>query len=328
MHLALQDRLFGASGAWNLKRCTNHDCRLMWLDPMPLATEIGKAYRSYYTHDDTPRPVAAEAENVGRLRRAYRLVKEGYLANRYGYGNGGGGAPRTLGILLYLLPWRRVQVDLEVRSLGAVPGGRLLDLGCGSGLWLAGMRRLGWQVEGIDFDPAAATAAATRGLHVRCGSLEQQRFADATFNAITMSHVVEHLPNPVKTLTECARILKPGGRLILWTPNTASLGHHLLKQYWRGLEPPRHLHLFSPASVRALLEKAGFPRISVRSRNSRFIWEQSYRLWRNRSGVQQCGAAQSARSPAPPVLALLESVCLPVFRNAGEWLDVHATRET
>jgi SAM-dependent methyltransferase len=195
-------------------------------------------------------------------------------------------------------------------------------------MWLSTMRDLGWRVEGVDFDPAAAAAAAARGLAVRCGSLERQAFPDATFDAITMSHVVEHLPDPLQTLTECARILKPGGRLILWTPNTASLGHHLLKQCWRGLEPPRHLHLFSPASVRALLEKAGFPRISVRSRNSRFIWEQSYRLWRNRSGVQQCGAAQPAWLPAPPVLALLESVCLPVFRNAGEWLDVQATRKT
>jgi 2-polyprenyl-3-methyl-5-hydroxy-6-metoxy-1,4-benzoquinol methylase len=325
--LAQQDRLFGALGSWNFKRCANRECRLIWLDPMPLASEIGKAYGAYYTHDDPVEPAPSQRENVGVLRKAYRRIKNAYLAAHYGYGTGGTKTGAlSMGELLYLLPPRRIQVDLEVRCLHAVPGGRLLDLGCGSGMWLSTMRDLGWRAEGVDFDPAAAAAAAARGLAVRCGSLERQGFPDATFDAITMSHVVEHLPDPLQTLTECARILKPGGKLIVWTPNASSLGRGVFKQSWRGLEPPRHLHLFSPQSMCALLERAGFSRISIRTRNSRFIWQQSYLLSKQRTGAQTGSGGKPGNSLAPSVLALMEAVLLVAFRDLGEWLDVQASR--
>ena len=280
IYLAQQDRLFGAAGSWNLKRCANRKCRLLWLDPMPLEEDIGKAYGNYYTHAGPGDSAPSETGRVGFSRRVYRLMKQGYLAGKYGYEMRRTSAlARGIGKLLYLFPLRRSQLDMELRFLPAVPQGRLLDLGCGSGLWLASMRELGWRIDGVDFDPRAVQAAAERGLAVRCGSLEQQNFPNETFDAVTMSHFIEHLPDPVRTLQECARILKPGGRLILWTPNTSSLGHRLLKQHWRGLEPPRHLHLFSPPSMRTLLERGGFSRISIRTRNSRYLWQQSFMLW-------------------------------------------------
>ena len=321
MYSALKDRLFGASGTWTLKRCSRRECGLVWLDPMPLTAELPKAYRNYYTHESMERLVPARPEKAGWLRQGYRLLKESYLAERYKYG---AGAPSGAGKLLYLVPWRRVQVDLEVRGLSAVPGGRLLDLGCGSGLWLQTMRALGWKVEGVDFDPGAAKAAAAGGLSVRCGSLEEQRFPAGAFDAITMSHVVEHLPDPLQTLAECARLLKPGGRLILWTPNAASFGHRLFGQHWRGLEPPRHLHLFSPRSMRAMLAKAGFTCISIRTRSSRFILQQSYLLWRGANQPRSVASAGTSSLLVSAALALMEVACLPFFRQAGEWLDVQA----
>ena len=76
----LRDRIFGTPGEWNVRKCPNPECGLMWLDPMPVKEDIGKAYQNYYTHwEDTP-----NLRNVW-LQRAYALIKEGYLAHKYGY---------------------------------------------------------------------------------------------------------------------------------------------------------------------------------------------------------------------------------------------------
>ena len=327
IYRAQPDRLFGTAGSWNLKQCNNRDCRLVWLDPMPLEEDLGKAYASYYTHTAAGPPSAAQRQPSGWARRIYRLMKRGYLASKYGYEIGTGAfLNRHVGKLLYLFPKRRLQQDLEVRFLSAVPQGRLLDVGCGQGLWLRSMRELGWRVDGVDFDERAVKAGAEGGLAIRCGSLEQQNFSGATFDAVTMSHVIEHLPDPVRTLTECARILKPGGKLVLWTPNTASLGHRVLKQHWRGLEPPRHLHLFSPASLRILLERAGFDRLSIRTRNSRYIWQQGLLLRMHQLDLNPGVGAKVAGYLLACAFSLFEAGVLMAKGDAGEWIDAHACK--
>src|SRR6478609_1228673 len=120
------DRLFGASGLWNLKKCLNGDCGLIWLDPMPLEEDIGKAYANYYTHAVT------NTGRIGGAKQLFQLIKRGYLASEFNYnGETAGFAVRSLGKLLYLFPLRRRSVEGAVRYLRAVPQGRLLDVGCG-----------------------------------------------------------------------------------------------------------------------------------------------------------------------------------------------------
>ena len=280
IYLKQTDRLFGAGGLWNLKKCSNRECGLIWLDPMPLEEDIGKAYANYYTHS------ARDATSrVGLLKRIYRVMKRGYLADKYGYQISPGPlAAGTIGKLLYLFPIRRSNVDAEVRFLPAMPQGRLLDVGCGSGEWLLAMRELGWQVEGIDSDEEAANVARQRGLGVRCGSLEQQSFSNDSFDAVTLNHVIEHVPDPIQTLIECGRILKRGGKLVICTPNSTSLGHRIFKENWRGLEPPRHLHLFSMQAILRLLELARFKRISIQPQASSFVIYETLLLHRGRTG--------------------------------------------
>jgi 2-polyprenyl-3-methyl-5-hydroxy-6-metoxy-1,4-benzoquinol methylase len=108
--------------------------------------------------------------------------------------------------------------------LEASERGRLLDVGTGSGDFVAQMQELGWQAAGLDPDPVVVRAASSSlGRDIALGTLEEAAFAEGSFDTVTMSHVIEHLPDPIRTLVECRRVLKEGGRLVLLTPNIDSL---------------------------------------------------------------------------------------------------------
>jgi 2-polyprenyl-3-methyl-5-hydroxy-6-metoxy-1,4-benzoquinol methylase len=92
---------------------------------------------------------------------------------------------------------------------------------------------------------------------------------ESHFDAVSMNHVIEHLHDPVATLKECRRIMKPGGTISIATPNLASAGHKLFGPDWFALDPPRHLVLFTPDSLRRALRTAGFePEPVLRSKES------------------------------------------------------------
>jgi 2-polyprenyl-3-methyl-5-hydroxy-6-metoxy-1,4-benzoquinol methylase len=252
----LEDRYFAAPGVWNLKKCRSASCGLVWLDPMPVKEDVGKAYQSYYTHSDPPIKVA---ENP--LARLFSgAITKGYLSHAYGYDNGGS---RLVGLLAYLVPPRRAALDFSVMYMPYIPRGRLLEVGCGSGNMLKIMADLGWQVEGVDFDSEAVKNCRRKGLNVHVGFLGDLRYPESCFDAITMSHLIEHVHDPLGLLEECCRILKPGGRLALVTPNIDSAGHRIYTSSWFHLDPPRHLRIFTVGSMKSLLEKAGFRKVKI-----------------------------------------------------------------
>jgi 2-polyprenyl-3-methyl-5-hydroxy-6-metoxy-1,4-benzoquinol methylase len=251
----LADRIFGAPGRWDLSACPDRACGLLWLDPMPAAAEIGKLYESYYTHADEP---ILESP----ARSAYRRLADAYLHRRYGYfPDRAGAGERLRGLLLYLHPGRRSLADGSVASLPLRKGGRVLEVGCGSGATLRRLQDLGWEVEGVDFDPRAVENARAKGLRVRQGELAGQGFEPDAFDAVIASHVIEHVPDPAGLARQCLRLLRPGGVLVVQTPNASSLGRAVFGEHWRGLEPPRHLHIFTPRALVALLERAGFAEV-------------------------------------------------------------------
>jgi SAM-dependent methyltransferase len=176
--------------------------------------------------------------------------------------------------------------------LSAQPNGHLLDVGCGNGWLLKIMQDLGWCVEGVDFDPNAVENARRKGVQVRLGTLEAQQYPDNYFDAITLSHLIEHVHGPLELLRECQRILRPGGRLVLVTPNGHSWGHRIFKDAWLALDPPRHLYVFSVPSLRYLAEKAGFKKFrlstTIRDANGLFIASKSIQ----RTGKHVWGSPQ------------------------------------
>lgn len=284
----LPDRLFGTTGTWTLVQCPGPDCGLIWLDPMPLEEDIAKAYRHYYTHSDTAR------DHASLPLRLFMAAKQGYLARTYGYQDEEPSLGKGLaGQLLYLHPGRRAVIDFNVMWLKPVVQGRLLDVGCGGGEFLGFMQNLGWQVEGVDFDAEAAKNATDKGVHVHVGSLEAQKFAEDTFDAVTMSHFIEHVHHPRQLIEECWRILKPGGRLVMVTPNTGSYGHRLYRDKWMHLDPPRHLHLFNTNTLRRVTESAGFSGVEVFT-----SIRDAYGMFIGSSSIRRCGSyVMGSRQP-------------------------------
>lgn len=141
---------------------------------------------------------------------------------------------------------------------GPKPGGRLLDVGCGNGRWMEVWSR--WQRECVGVEPHRPTAeeARRRGLDVRPGSLEDQKFPDASFDVVTFCHVFEHLPDPRATLREARRVLRPGGQLVLWVPDFESLLRPVFGRAWLPYEVPRHLWHFNRRTLGWLVREEGF----------------------------------------------------------------------
>jgi len=230
------------------------------MDPVPAPEEIGKLYSNYYTHRDD------QGGEVSQLRKARRFVRDCYFADRFGYFDLVPRWCRPIGRLLYLFPVRRLGLDYDIMRLPASPGARLLEIGCGSGAFLARMRSLGWNVFGIDPDPAAISwGLQTHNLDVTCGTWEQMRFPADFFDVITMNHVIEHVHDPIGLLTECQRILCPGGKVILTTPNADSWGHKMFTGDWRGLEPPRHFMIFSTRNLEECTRRSNLQTLTLRS---------------------------------------------------------------
>jgi SAM-dependent methyltransferase len=154
----------------------------------------------------------------------------------------------------------RGHVRFVARALRSSPAsGPLLDVGCGGGLFLAMMRRRGFRVVGLDNSRAAA-AVAWRHHQVPAvvADLERAPFRPGTFAGITMSHVLEHLPDPCLYLSAAHRLLAPEGRLVILVPNAASLQFALLGKRWNGLDVPRHLYDYRGRDVERLLKNMNF----------------------------------------------------------------------
>ncbi len=144
--------------------------------------------------------------------------------------------------------------------------GRLLDVGCATGIFLDGMRTLGWDVAGVEPTTSAAAYARDRfGLDVFEGRLEDAPFADHSFDVITLWDVLEHVHEPKQVLDKIHQLLRPGGLLVMSLPNPDSIEARFLDRYWAGWDLPRHLNLFRPTQLRQHLAQMGFQTQKIRS---------------------------------------------------------------
>jgi 2-polyprenyl-3-methyl-5-hydroxy-6-metoxy-1,4-benzoquinol methylase len=262
MHDGLTDRtFFCAPGLWTLQHCKA--CDSAYQDPRPTRESIHRAYSSYYTHGDQPQWDDRYGPTVYNRLRAWR---DDFLRSRYGYPsqpNLSSGSSFGANIVT-LVPWLRYRAELHIRHLphpngsGLNSAARLLDVGCGSGTFLQVIKALGWQTVGLEPDPKACEFARSVGLEVHTGSLQDTTLEPASFDAITLNHVIEHLHDPKSDLEVCLRLLRPGGTLWITTPNLGAIGHRRYGKDWLHLDPPRHLVLFTLKSLEGLIQRAGF----------------------------------------------------------------------
>jgi SAM-dependent methyltransferase len=218
------DNLLGGTERFTAVRCAG--CGTVRLQPRPPVEAMGRYY--------TPTTYA----------RAEGREGEGELGKR-------------------LDEFFKRQADRAVEAVGTVAADtappRLLDVGCGDGRFLSEMIARGWQGEGIETEPAAAALARQRTqAPIHETPLEAATVPDASFDLVSLLHVLEHVPDPRATLAAAHRALAPGGTLLLALPNTDCAEARLFGRSWYPLDLPRHYWGFTPRTLVRLVEECGY----------------------------------------------------------------------
>lgn len=235
----LDDKLFRTPVVASYYRCGNHQCQHMFNWPVPATEQIPALYAQYSTHQRVPlRGDSTKARFLEAITSLFGAVD---------------------GLSGQIQRWRIM--DMQDRK------GAVLDVGCGSGNLLEALRESGHtDLEGVDFDPKAVQVAREAGLNVSAG--EVNAVARRDFDVVLMNHVIEHLPSPEKALREVANHLKPSGIFVIRTPNSRSFLAQCFGRDWRGLEPPRHLNIFTTQSLALLAKKTGFRPVEIGTTNA------------------------------------------------------------
>lgn len=275
----LQDKIFfAAPGAWKMWRCA--DCGVGYLDPRPSTGSIGRAYANYYTHAEVqPKKTYLPRSNwIARMRQGMR---NDYLKAQYGYSLrptiwGGRFIARVYTLKAYI-------ISCSIRHLPASTSdrSRLLDIGSGDGAFVRFARDvLGYEAEGLEFDQQAIEQSREKGGVIHHGTLPGSGLTPSTYDQITLSHVLEHLRDPVAALQEALALLRSGGRIWIQVPSLDGASNVTFGIHSRLLEPPRHLVMFGANTLKCLMEKIGFVRVErVPTHNpSRHIFLQSWAI--------------------------------------------------
>lgn len=225
------DRMCNVPGEFTLVECAG--CGFLYLSPRPDANEIHRYYPdSYPCHTMS---VGEDAPPFARSLAEYEMNKR-----------------------------------CEAVIGAATDGCELLDVGCGVGDFLGAMQARGWHARGVEPDPHAVEQARLRhGVDVIEGYLDATPYGPASFDAITLWEVLEHVPQPVDTLRSAFELLKPGGVVVLSLPNRTALQAKLFRSYWIGYDFPRHFSVFAPADMRRAFDLAGFVESRVFSERGR-----------------------------------------------------------
>ena len=259
-----RDRLHGSGSEFQLVRCLG--CGLVFLNPRPDREEITRFYHPGYG----PYAESGGPSHKHRLSPLRRRIYSAFY--NYPHGNHRNGI--LLKLLLLPVKWA------VARNMIAFQGeGKILDIGAGSGSFLASMKALGWDPYGVDISPEAIERARGLGAKMFLGEVQNASFPERFFDVITLRAVLEHVHQPVETLRAVHRILKDQGMVYIVVPNIASLNFRLFGRFWYALEAPRHLYAYSPSVMRRLARKTGFEVLSMRFRSSTRGLRASLQYW-------------------------------------------------
>ena len=202
----------------------NSELDMMVTFPAPEVSELPEFYKSeaYISHTDSKKSV---------FDKIYQGVKR-HMLNRK-------------------LRW----IEKE-----KVQPGRILDIGAGTGDFLARAEKKGWEISGVEPSAGARELASKKGILLADNS---EGFPSDSFDVITLWHVLEHVPNLEKQIQELDRLLKKDGILIVAVPNFKSFDAYKYKNEWAGFDVPRHLWHFSRNSIERIFTEFSFELVKV-----------------------------------------------------------------
>jgi len=256
-----RDRDHGVQGLFQVVKC-NH-CGLTYMNPRPTPQTIGNCYPTdYYAYGQPEKMIQRPKDSISsRIKLTIRRS-------------------RLLSALVSTIPrLRHMARDSHLAEdiIGWIAPGKVLDVGCGAGGFLDDMRATGWATYGIEPSSGAARIANENGHCVSAQSILDplpKEFEASRFDLIWMSHSLEHVHAPTQTMETVARLLKPNcGYLVVEVPNVESALTLFFGEIGLAFDTPRHLYLFGPQTLSALLKKTGFEIVSIRhiSRPRQFI---------------------------------------------------------
>ena len=233
----------------------------------------------------------------------------------------------------------RVRQDLTGRNLHwlrtmlayAPPPGRVLEIGCGHGSFLAVLGAAGYEAVGLELSSWVVDfARSTFGALVQQGRVEDQDFEPASFDLIVMMDMLEHLLSPLETLERCLALLKPGGRIVIQTPNDPGLAYEVLvaesHPFQAMLLPVEHVNLFGKRSIEALFSELGVAHLVFEE--ALFPYDMFLFASRNplpKNAVDQ-GAASLERPGAPRIVLGLLDLVLEIDELADRLRESEADR--
>lgn len=235
------DRRYGIKGEFGVTRC--RQCGHLQTNPRPTREIIGIFYPDTYASH------LPSCRRVKHTERDLLLLEWSELAG-------------FIGRLFRLLAERRFQ-RLVPRKLSQLEGA-MLEIGCGTGWLCALAQKFGWQAVGIDISLSACQhARQIWGMTFICSQDSTLPFKSNSFRLVVLRHVLEHLYSPQSALAEAYRVLQKGGWIALEVPNAGSLGRQVYGAFWDSWDLPRHLHHFTPDTLKRFLERAGFQKVRV-----------------------------------------------------------------
>ncbi len=235
--------------AWHFVACAS--CSHVWLNPRPATAELPVIYPPHYyayNYQSVVHPIAAWAKGVldhGKLKGILRYCS---------------GAPKSY-----------------------------LDAGCGDGRFLRAMAARGVprsEIHGLELDERVVAHLRAEGFQAFCERVEDCRLPAESIDLATMFHVIEHVDDPGAVVRGVRRCLKPGGIFAIETPNVDSWDARLFhERYWGGYHIPRHWNLFSPQTLKRLLEQNGFEVLATEYKTGHSFWMYSLHHWLRYHGV-------------------------------------------
>jgi SAM-dependent methyltransferase len=268
VHSQVSDVNLGHPGLFDIVQCVA--CAARYIDPQPVGDTLG----AYYANTDRR---AYPNHQVGADLHLPPAGTGHLVAAELGYPTRDGAAPDAAATRA-----ARAWLDDPDRRWRVPPwtgAGRLLDVGCGTGSYLAAMKALGWDVTGVDlFDDVARAVSERHGVPVQAGRLPELDLPDGGFDVVTMWHMIEHAPDPCVLVARARELLADGGLLLMGVPVYDSDEEALLGGSWLGYDVPRHLFTFSRERLRTFLEGQGFTVDWVRSEPAPWILKQGAKV--------------------------------------------------